>query len=232
MDNNKKGRAQGHSFGDILQEVVSCGKIIALIAVIFGLAAFIATKLFAAETFTSQATILVQATDAAGDQVSNVRELASSRTVIENAANRAGDSRGYEALLGLLTVSNPGQSDYVVISVEDRDPFKARALADAISETVCAEAETILPVGTAASLLERASMPTGPSGPRTAATIAFCAVFGALAALIGVLLHFASDDRIRTVSDAEKSLHIPVLAVVPQDAALFRADADGADTKR
>jgi capsular exopolysaccharide synthesis family protein len=66
------------------------------------------------------------------------------------------------------------------------------------------------------SVADRAVVPTAPSGPGAARSIAFAALLAALAGVVVAFVRDALDDSVQTADDVERATRLPSLGVVPE----------------
>lgn len=81
-------------------------------------------------------------------------------------------------------------------------------------------------------IAQAASVPSGPSSPRTSRNTALGAMLGLVVGLSLAFLFERVDRRIRDPQDLERVYGLPLLGVVPESKALSRAGANGGEAQR
>ena len=115
-----------------------------------------------------------------------------------------------------ISVSNPSDTRFIVIRVEDMDPYQAQAIADAVRIAAAEQITEIMDIE-AVNTVEEASMPTSKSSPSTMRDTMLGFIVGALIAMIGIVLNYMFNDTIKTSEDIEKYLNLSVLGVIPKE---------------
>lgn len=119
-----------------------------------------------------------------------------------------------EELASRITVFIPDNTRVVQISVSDKDPETAAAIANAVREVAAAQIKQITDVD-AVNLVYEAKVPQSPSYPNVPRCTLLAAILGAVAA-IGILsVIFVLDDSLRTEEDVERYLGLSTLSLIP-----------------
>lgn len=119
----------------------------------------------------------------------------------------------YAQLKKEIHVSVPSDSRMLVVSVLDKNPNNAKKLADAVSEVLVNQ--IVSKMKTEAVILDYSVVPTAASAPNVKKNTVIGAAIGFLIICGIIILRFITDDTIKTDSDVEKYLHIPVLGTIP-----------------
>jgi capsular polysaccharide biosynthesis protein len=142
-------------------------------------------------------------------------ELIKSRNVLESVITNWGLSENYNSLLERISVENVTDTRIISITVEDPSPTAAQTIADAIRETAAQHIKNVTDVE-AVNIVETANLPTAPSSPSKTMWAVLSAFLGFGLVLVIELIHFLSDDTIKSADDAEKYLGLTTLGVIPK----------------
>ncbi|MCQ2516235.1 MAG: Wzz/FepE/Etk N-terminal domain-containing protein [Saccharofermentans sp.] len=140
--------------------------------------------------------------------------IATTRDVIEAAAQDIGLNASYENIVRKVTIENPGNSRIIKIVVTDANPQLACNLSNAIANQLRMRIATVMNTEEP-SLVEAAIVPIHPVSPSIPknAVIGGAGAFAIVAAVLVVI--YLLDDSIKSEEDIEKYLKQNVLAVVP-----------------
>ena len=163
-------------------------------------------------------------TQLSGSFIQTYASIATSRAVAERMKGQLGLPETVEALQGKLAAAQVEGTFLIDIPVTDRDPVRARILADtaavALGDTVT-ELEQGKANAVQAQLLDRAAEPSGPVSPRPRLSLALGLALGLAVGVALAALLEALDRTLKTVAQGEQAFGAPLLALVPQR----RADA-------
>jgi len=145
-----------------------------------------------------------------------------SRPIASAAIARVALDRSPASLVAATSTSQVEGTQLLYVDVHDPDPATAQKLANALADSFVEAikefsgqtregAVPTLP----AYVFERASLPTAPDPSNLPTNVAIAAILGLGLAIAGVLLADHLDVTIRSVSEAERRLRLPVLGVVP-----------------
>lgn len=159
-----------------------------------------------------------------------------SEPIASDAVRRAGIERSPDAVVAQSVAAPIPQTQLLQITVRDSDPSVAQRLANAEAEafvekvrafvppsgstlttntTVVGSGEGALPVGLPAYVFESARLPTVPLANDSARRIALGALFGFLLSAATAFTLEYLDITVKSTTDAENKLGLPVLGVVP-----------------
>ncbi len=142
--------------------------------------------------------------------------LIQSRTVLEKVIADMGLDMSYEALQGELSVAAVRDTRIISISVTDRDPYRARELANAIREEAGERIKTVMNIE-AVNVVEEANIPSHKAGPNLKRSLLLGLLLGAFAVLAYFTLMYILDDKVNDAEDVEKYLGLSVLGQLPID---------------
>ena len=204
---------------------------ILLAAVVLGAAAFGYFKFFVDPTYESKTQIYVVGQSQSGGSVTyadlqlgsqlgkDYVVLVKSRSVIERVISEMGLNTTYKKFLGRLEVSVVSDSRMMSISYTDKDPQRAKQVADKIREVVCERIQEVMKVESV-QVVDDANLPQEPVGPRKLRNSVLAALVGAILVMGILTVQFLLDDRIKTAEDVEKYLGLSVLGSIPLNSAV------------
>ncbi|MFR8119834.1 MAG: YveK family protein [Lachnospira sp.] len=205
--------------------------IILLVGVIFGLAAFIGSKLLLKPVYRSQ-TSLYALKQCRARGTTTLSDLQSSTQLRQDymisckKPYRAVTEKGYPLLsLGLSTtdeklakadhsVSTPSDSRVLEITVSNNDQYEAKRIADKVAEISADSICDIMQIEKV-NVFEEANIPEKPSSPNCLKNAIIAFVLGMVLAIAIVVVRFVMNDTINTSEDIEKYLGISTLALIP-----------------
>ena len=118
-------------------------------------------------------------------------------------------------LVKQINISSGEKSQVFTITVQDSDPETAANISNTIAETFNEEILTLMNVNNI-TILSKAEVNPSPSNPGPKLIIAVGFIFGLIASLGICFLLEKMDDSIRTESDVEQLLGLPVLGGVSE----------------
>lgn len=140
--------------------------------------------------------------------------LVTSRPVTGKVIENLDLNLDHEQLLKKLTVANPQDTRILTISVEDNDPYMAKAIADEMA-SVAAERMAEIMDTAPPNIVEEGYVPTRQTSPSLVKNTAIGGIAGLFLAAVIVLLIFVMNDTIKTPEDVEKYLQLTVLGTIP-----------------
>ncbi len=133
-------------------------------------------------------------------------------TIGENPSN-------YKSLKGQLSLDS-NETRFVDITVTDKDPVRAKLLADAFAKVSRKKAIEIMGVEDI-TIEGSAEIPISPSSPAMSKNILLAVFVGVFLAAAVIVVAHLFNDSIRTPDDVEKALGVCVLGSIP-DISLLR----------
>ncbi|MDO4804298.1 MAG: Wzz/FepE/Etk N-terminal domain-containing protein [Lachnospiraceae bacterium] len=229
MEENQKSRELEIDLRKIFLVLWSNGLIIFLVAMVFGIIVFLFTSLFITPQYTSETKVFILNRTDLNSRIINSQDLNTStyltqdilqivtcRPVLEQVISDCDLDMTTKQLKSQISVSNPTDTRFIVIKVEDPDPYKAQEIANSIREASADVLTDIMSIE-AVNTVEEASMPTSKSSPNSRRDAFLGFIVGALAAIIGIGFNYMFNDTIKTSEDIEKFLELSVLGVVPRE---------------
>ena len=159
-----------------------------------------------------EAAVLTQSDLSAGQMLTNDVStiLRSSRVKTQGA-----EQFGMESLKGYdLAVTSSTTTRVITLSVTGTDPAMTAAVANALVETTSNIASDVMQIQSV-NVIDSASVPTSPSGPRRTLYTLVGFMAGLFAAVALVVIQDMLDTRVRSGSDVEELVGVPVVGHFP-----------------
>ena len=142
------------------------------------------------------------------------KELVKSRPVLEEVLAETGIDVELKDLEAQITVEVPQDTRIVSITVEDKDPYEARIIADSVRIAASKHIQEVMNTE-AVNVVEEASLPIEKSSPSILKNTAIGYAVGLFLAIAIVIINYIMDDTIKTPDDVEKFLGVSVLGSIP-----------------
>lgn len=142
------------------------------------------------------------------------KELVKSRPVLEEVLAETGIDIELKNLEEQITVEVPTDTRIVSITVEDKDPYEARIIADSVRIAASKHIREVMDTE-AVNVVEEASLPIEKSSPSILKNTAIGYAVGLFLAIAIVIINYIMDDTIKTPDDVEKFLGVSVLGSIP-----------------
>lgn len=142
------------------------------------------------------------------------KELVKSRPVLEEVLAETGIDVELKNLEAQITVEVPQDTRIVSITVEDKDPYEARIIADSVRIAASKHIQEVMDTE-AVNVVEEASLPIEKSSPSILMNTAIGYAVGLFLAIAIVIINYIMDDTIKTPDDVEKFLGVSVLGSIP-----------------
>lgn len=142
------------------------------------------------------------------------KELVKSRPVLEEVLAETGIDVELKELEEQITVEVPTDTRIVSITVEDKDPYEARIIADSVRIAASKHIQEVMNTE-AVNVVEEASLPIEKSSPSILMNTAIGYAVGLFLAIAIVIINYIMDDTIKTPDDVEKFLGVSVLGSIP-----------------
>lgn len=147
--------------------------------------------------------------------VENYREIAGSRAVAKGAVDNLDLNMSPEDLQKITQVITLPGTEVISITVTHHNPALAARIANEIAK-VCIEKVNDMYKAKNLSVLDEAEVPTAPCNIYLAKNITIFACAGAALVVIYILLINMLDTTVKSDTDIEKALQLPVLASIMQ----------------
>lgn len=113
-----------------------------------------------------------------------------------------------------ISVDAPKDTRIISITVTDKDPQKARDLANAVREVSADKIKEVTKIEDVTTI-EQAEAALTPSSPNVFKNSVLAALLGLILAVGGVVLIELMDDRIKRPEDIEETMDLVLLGVIP-----------------
>ena len=201
--------------------------LIALVALVAGLAAFAYSSFVIKPQYASTTRIYVvnrnqadkpgltnQDLQAGSYLVKDYREIILSQDVLEKVVADQNLTIDAKTLGKKVSVTVPADTRIVSISVRDGKPEEASRIANALREVAAQKIISVTRVSDVTTL-EEARPATSPSSPNIRRNTMIATIAGVGFVTIIVLLVELLDDRVKRPEDIEEVMHISLLGVIP-----------------
>lgn len=142
--------------------------------------------------------------------------IAKSRTVVEKTINRLNKQISYDEFISSVTVTPQPDTQIMDIKIQSEDPRDAMLSANMLSQTFMEEAIRIYPTGTI-QIMDNAVIPDKPVKPKKMLNLAIAFFLGIMISLGLVFILEYMDNTIKSESDVEKYLELPVIGIIPKE---------------
>lgn len=142
-------------------------------------------------------------------------QIAESRTVAEKAARKIGQDVSPEDVGSKITVTTSTDTQVMSITATSITREDAQYTANALSEAFVEEAMRIFPSGNV-QVMDWATFPKEPVSPRPMLNMAIAFFLGLMVSLGIIFLKEYLDNTIKSESDIQRLLDIPVIGIIPQ----------------
>lgn len=201
--------------------------LIALVALVAGLAAFAYSSFVIKPQYASTTRIYVvnrnqadkpgltnQDLQAGSYLVKDYREIILSQDVLEKVVANQNLTIDAKTLGKKVSVTVPADTRIVSISVQDGNPEEASRIANALREVAAQKIISVTRVSDVTTL-EEARPATSPSSPNIRRNTMMATIAGVGIVIVVVLLVELLDDRVKRPEDIEEVMHLSLLGVIP-----------------
>ena len=119
-----------------------------------------------------------------------------------------------DELASRITVSNPENSRFIVISVSDKDPVVAQQIASCVAEVSSDVVKEVMDLEKV-NVAEEANLPLEKSSPNIKKNVLLGGAAGVLVSLLLIVVFYLLNDRIRTPEDVKRYLGLNTLGQIP-----------------
>lgn len=113
-----------------------------------------------------------------------------------------------------ITVSNPENSRFIVISVSDKDPVVAQQIASCVAEVSSDVVKEVMDLEKV-NVAEEANLPLEKSSPNLKKNVLLGGAAGVFVSLLLIVVFYLLNDRIRTPEDVKRYLGLNTLGQIP-----------------
>lgn len=143
-------------------------------------------------------------------------EIVKARTVSENAIKMLNIDMKPEDMMKNITATPVANTQMIKISAFARSAVDAKAVTNAVTGAFIDEAMKQFPSGTV-KVVDPAVVPEYPAKPNKKLNIAIAFFLGLMASAGVVLIIEYMDNTIKTESDVEKYIGLPVIGMIPKN---------------
>ncbi len=147
--------------------------------------------------------------------VKTYRQIAHSNKVMEPVIKKLRLDLTPERLRSMVDVTQIGDTELIRISVEHIDPYKAMQVANSMADSFMSSVIEIMQIDNV-TVVDEARYPQQPIKPHTLLITAIAGFLGLMSGLLLVFLLEYLDRSIKTPTDAERYLGLPVLVTIPR----------------
>lgn len=119
-----------------------------------------------------------------------------------------------DELASRITVSNPENSRFIVISVSDKDPVVAQQIASCVAEVSSDVVKEVMDLEKV-NVAEEANLPLEKSSPNLKKNVLLGGAAGVFVSLLLIVVFYLLNDRIRTPEDVKRYLGLNTLGQIP-----------------
>ena len=150
------------------------------------------------------------------DLVKTYSEIATSDLVAQGAADKSKGSTTLGAIKSGITVTTKTGTQILVFEAKGGTPEEAFNIANAVSTSFIESSKTIYPTNGVIQVMDKAIKPTSPTSPDKNFNMLIGLILGLMISAAVVLFIEYSNSTIKTESDVEKYIHLPILGVIPK----------------
>ncbi len=209
---------------DLARHLLLHWKLIMLLMLLCGSAAFIYCRFFVTPLYSSTSGLYVFSKSTSvtsladlqiGSSLTNDYEtVITGRPILDRVITRLKLNETYGSLRSKISVSNPSDSRILYITVTDPDPNMAKEIADrtaSIAATFISQKMDQDPP----SIIQTGYTDGAPVSPRTMRTTVIALIIGFLAAAALITIQYLLNDTVMTPEDVQEKLGLNVLASLP-----------------
>lgn len=146
--------------------------------------------------------------------VKDYKEIILSNSVMSDVVSKNNLQITPGELAKKISVDAPKDTRIISITATDKDPQKARDLANAVREVSADKIKEVTKIEDVTTL-EQAEAALTPSSPNVFKNSVLAALLGFILAVGGVVLIELMDDRIKRPEDIEETMNLVLLGVIP-----------------
>lgn len=147
--------------------------------------------------------------------VSTYGEIAKSKAVANEFMYNLGLNFTYKELDKKINVTLVKDTEIIKISVKDKDGMAAAQIANEIANVFIKHVARIMNIENI-QVIDKAEVPLKPSKPKPIINMMIASVIGIMLSIFSALIHEYFDNTVKTSTDIEKILGLPVIGIVPK----------------
>lgn len=147
--------------------------------------------------------------------VSTYGEIAKSRIVANEFMSNLGLSFTDEELDEKINVTLVKDTEIIKILVKDNNGALAAQIANEIAKVFIKHVASIMNIENI-QVIDKAEIPLKPSKPKPITNMAIAFILGIMFSLFTIFIYEYFDNRVKTPTDIEKNLSLPIIGTVPK----------------
>ena len=142
-------------------------------------------------------------------------KIALSNTVAEKAVQKLNNGMTSDDFIKCVKATPETDTQIITLTADSKSASDAMNMVNALADCFIEESQRIYPTGSA-QIMDKAKLPKFPIKPRKKLNVAIAFVLGIMASVgLSFLLEYM-DNTIKTESDIEKIVDLPVIGVIPK----------------
>lgn len=158
-------------------------------------------------------------------------EMVKSRPVVQGVIDNLNLNLSYQGMLGKLTVTNPSNTRFLCITIEDSDPVMAKEIVDEFA-TVAIERIAEIMATDRPNIVEEGYVEEHPISPSVKKNTLIGALVGLVLSCGIIVARHLLDDTIKSSDDLEKYLGLNTLAMIPKGKEEYDGHSDRKSRKK
>jgi len=143
-------------------------------------------------------------------------EIAQSKLVAQKALDGLNSDMTLNQLQKSITVTPQTGTQILIIKAQSGDPKDAMDIINAVSDAFIYQSKSVFPTGGDIQIMDKADMPKAPVKPNKKLYIAIAFFLGLMVSVGIAFLLETLDNTIKTESDVEKYLGLPIIGMIPK----------------
>ncbi|WAG69320.1 Wzz/FepE/Etk N-terminal domain-containing protein [Clostridium sp. CF011] len=156
------------------------------------------------------------------DLVETYSKIAQSELVAQGALDELKGNLTLNQIKDSITVTPQTGTQILTISAKSKSPQEALKVINAISTSFIESSKKVYPIGADIQVMDKANMPTNPISPNKVRNMAIGFLIGLIISVGLVFILEYSDNTIKTESDVEIYIGLPILGVIPKMTAYIK----------
>ncbi|MBW9148481.1 capsular biosynthesis protein [Clostridium sp. CM028] len=156
------------------------------------------------------------------DLVETYSKIAQSELVAQGALDELKGNLTLNQIKDSITVTPQAGTQILIISAKSKSPQEALKVINAISTSFIESSKKVYPIGGEIQVMDKANMPTNPISPNKVRNMAIGFLIGLIISVGLVFILEYSDNTIKTESDVEIYIGLPILGVIPKMTAYIK----------
>ena len=162
--------------------------------------------------------------------LSDYRVLITGQNVTQEVIEELGLSMSNSQLHNKISVTSPGNTRVLEITVTDENPQQAADIANCVQKIASRQITEIMGLDSV-KLVYSADVPTAPSSPNISRNTMTGGLLGLVISVLGCVTFYLLDDTIRTEEDVTRYLELSTLGTIPVSSQL-RMESRSSDKKK